>query len=129
LGRQPFDSEQIAERMADKPGWQDMSTGYGEAVDYAMRTLAGYLRQQSDDVLLVVIGDHQPPAMVSGAHASWDVPVHVITQDAALRQRLRDQGFGSEIIPPEQTLSRMHELTPLLLAALEDDETGSSGAD
>lgn len=131
LGRQPFDSAQVEERTAEKPRWQDMSAGYGEAVDYAMRTLAGYLRQQSDDFLLIVLGDHQPPAMVSGAQASWDVPVHIITRDTALLEQLRGQGFGADIIPPEKTLSRMHELTPMLLTALEGDEpaSDSSGAD
>ena len=34
-------------------------------------------------LLTIVIGDHQPPALVSGEGAPWDVPMHVITNRSA----------------------------------------------
>ena len=45
-----------------------------------VRTLAGYVRQHTDeDFVMILIGDHQPPALVTGQGTPWDVPVHVIT--------------------------------------------------
>jgi hypothetical protein len=66
--------------------------------------------------VFVLIGDHQPAAAVSGEHASWDVPVHVITSRADVLQRLRVHGFASGLTPAA-TLGKMHALTPLLFDA------------
>jgi hypothetical protein len=52
-------------------------------------TLGGYLRLRADrDFVMVIVGDHQPPAMVSGEGATWDVPVHVITNRTQVLDRL-----------------------------------------
>ena len=69
--------------------------------------------------LTVVIGDHQPVASVSGANASWDVPVHVVSRDAALLQRLQAAGFVPGLSPVDAPIGVMHELTGVLLAAFE----------
>ena len=56
---------------------------------------------------------------VTGEGASWDVPVHVIGANAALRERLVAAGFRQGIEPKHPTLGGMHELTPLLLKAFD----------
>jgi hypothetical protein len=68
-------------------------------------------------LVLIVIGDHQPPALVSGEGANWDVPVHVITNRTAVLDRLRARGFRSGVVPERPTLGKMHTLTPLLIEA------------
>ena len=50
-------------------------------------------------MVLVIVGDHQPPALVSGEGASWNVPVHVIGRRAAVLDRLRAQGFRDGLAP------------------------------
>ena len=84
-------------------------------------TLAGYLRVQArDDLIVIIVGDHQPPAVVSGPDAPWDVPVHVITSKPALLNALEGCGFVSGLLPAPEVSSSMHHLGPTLLNAFEN---------
>jgi len=95
-----------------------MGRSYVAAMDYATRLLAGYLHERPDpSLVLVVLGDHQPAANVSGEGASWDVPVHVITGNAQVLAALRKAGFVSGLEPQRQSLGEMSSLAPLLLRA------------
>lgn len=124
-GGQPFDTVSLQQSLAQRPNWNDMSPGYVRAVKYSLATLAGYLRQRENrDLIMIVLGDHQPPAFVSGEHASWDVPVHVITRNVAVLDALRKRGFVDGMIPRQHTLEKMHQLGPTLLAAFDaQDDT------
>lgn len=120
LGDHPFDMADLEKSLPERPDWNDMGSSYAAAVDYSLRTLAGYVRTHRDqDFILVIVGDHQPPAMVSGEHASWDVPVHVIASNRAILQTLQRCGFVSGVNPAAGTLGRMHQLAPALLGAFD----------
>lgn len=71
---------------------------------------------------MILIGDHQPPALVSGEGASWDVPVHIISNRTEILDRLIAQGFHSGLDPGSAPLGKMHELLPILLDAFGDRE-------
>ena len=92
---QPYDPADLDRSFEDVADWLDLGPGYVKAVDYALRTVAGYLRLRADrDLVMIVIGDHQPPAPCRGEGAPWDVPVHVIASRPELlaqpaRARLR----------------------------------------
>ena len=89
-------------------------------MDYSTRLLAGYLRERPDPAtVLVVLGDHQPAANVSGEGASWDVPVHVITGNVQVLAALRAAGFSAGLHPARRSLGGMNELAPLLLRAFD----------
>jgi hypothetical protein len=47
--------------------------------------------------VLVLLGDHQPAASVTGPDARWDVPVHVITSRGDIIAALLDEGFVSGV--------------------------------
>ena len=101
----------------------DLGPSYGDAVAYAYRVLGGYLRLRRErDVVMIVIGDHQPPALVTGEGTSWDVPVHVISNRTEILDRLAAQGFHKGLDPGPAALGKMHELLPLLLDAFGDRE-------
>ena len=124
LTHRPYDGPQIVRAYARQPDWTDFGPGYVEAMTYDFDVLAGYLRAHADrDLVMIVLGDHQPPAAVSGEHASWDVPVHVITTRAAVLDRLRSGGFSAGLTPARHPIGRMHQLLPALL-----DAFGDSGA-
>lgn len=90
---------------------------YLESLRYQHAWLADDLQHRTArPLVVVVVGDHQPPALVSGPTASWDVPVHVISDDLGLLQRLLGNGFVPGLTPPEETLGPMHRLTEVLLA-------------
>ena len=89
---------------------------YVDSLRYQYAWMADYLQHHAPHPLvMVVVGDHQPPALVSGPGASWDVPVHVVSDDPALLQRLLGSGFVPGLAPPDQALGPMQQLTRLLL--------------
>lgn len=101
--------------------WTRPAPAYLDAMAYTYGWLGGYLRLRAPHAMvLVVIGDHQPVAAVTGPGASWDVPVHVVTSDKALLRRLEARGFAAGLTPPPATLGPMHALTPLLLEVFSD---------
>ena len=121
LTRTPYDDEELARAWAQEPDWFNLTSSYAQALDYAHVTLGGYLRLRADrDFVMVIVGDHQPPAMVSGEAATWDVPVHVITNRAEVIDRLKQRGF-SEGLRPHGPAIKIHALLPNLLDAFDDE--------
>jgi phosphatidylglycerophosphate synthase len=52
---------------------------YGHSIEYSLRTLFSFVRRYGDDnLVLIVLGDHQPATVVTGQGASHDVPISVI---------------------------------------------------
>ena len=118
LDARPYDAPAIVRAYAHEPDWADFAPGYVESLTYDFNTLDGYLRlHKGRSLVLIVIGDHQPAAAVSGAHASWNVPVHVIADNAAIIERLHARGFARGLSPSRPALGKMHELLPILLDA------------
>jgi hypothetical protein len=114
----PYDADPIVRAYAQQPDWIHFGPGYVEAVSYTYETLSGYLRKQANrDLVLVVLGDHQPAAAVTGEGASWSVPVHVIASRRDILDALSSRGFREGLTPARPSLGRMHELLPLLLDA------------
>jgi hypothetical protein len=121
---QPYDAAVVDLAYEDQPDWTDFAPGYARAMTYDFASIAGFLRQQADtDMVIVMLGDHQPAAVVSGAGARWDVPVHVIA-NAASREpvlaRLRAHGFVDGLAPQSQRSATMAQLLPILLDAFGD---------
>jgi Sulfatase len=112
----PYDGPDIVRAYAGEPDWTDFGPGYVEAMAYDFATIEGYLRERADrDFVMILIGDHQPPAAVSGEGAPWDVPVHVIASRKNVIDGLIANGFRTGLTPARPTLTRMHALLPLLL--------------
>ena len=95
LTKHPFDDAATAASLAQSADWMNLGVPYAESFVYTLRYLGGYLRARPHaDFVLVLLGDHQPAASVTGVDARWDVPVHVITSRRAIiarfaRRRLR----------------------------------------
>jgi Sulfatase len=116
----PYEPEALDEAYGVPADWLDLAPGYVRALTYDLDVLAGYLRQRAGrDLVMIVIGDHQPPAVVSGEGAPWDVPVHVIADRADVLDQLAARGFGRGLRPRRPVLSKMHELMPVFLDAFD----------
>ena len=128
LGELPFDPAETARASAESPNWSDMFPDYVRTFDYTFRWLGAWLqRSEPREAVYVLLGDHQPAASITGEGASWDVPVHIVSRDAALLQRFVDQGFRSGLEPPRPALGPMHELTGILLRAFGPGEAAING--
>jgi hypothetical protein len=128
LSDTPYDADELDRAWSAWADWTNLGPSYVEALRYAFANVGGYLRLRADrDLVLVLVGDHQPPALVSGAGASWDVPVHVVASRDALIDRLVDgHGFAAGLAPPRPAVARLDGLLPILLDAFGDDP-GSGG--
>jgi len=130
LTASPYDEGDLMRAYEAVPDWTNLGPDYARALAYLHETLSGYLRRHADrDLVMVVLGDHQPPALVSGEGASWNVPVHVIASRPAVLERLRARGFRDGLQPPGTALARMDTLMPILLEAFGNtDAPGASGS-
>ena len=119
----PYDADALDRAWSAWPDWMNLGPSYLEALAYAFANVGGYLRLRADrDLVMVLVGDHQPPALVSGEGASWDVPVHVIANHRALLDRLvRDHRFVEGLEPRHPVVARMDTLLPILLDAFGDE--------
>ena len=114
----PYAAPDVQDALAHTPNYEDLGPSYANAVSYAYSSIGGYLRRHADrDLVMIMLGDHQPAAAVSGENASWDVPVHVIASRPELLDRLRAHGFHDGMTPPRRAIGPMHELLPTLLDA------------
>jgi hypothetical protein len=123
-----YDAADLDRAWSEQPDWLNLGPSYVRALAYANVTLGGYLRLRADrDFVVVLIGDHQPPGLVSGPGSSWNVPVHVIASRPDVLDRLRRNGFREGLAPRDPAVARMDTLLPMLLDAFgdEDEERGS----
>jgi hypothetical protein len=117
---EPFAPTAVAASNARTPDWLNLGEPYAESFAYTFTYLAGYVRERMPaDAVLILLGDHQPAASVTGEGARWDVPVHVVTRNDAIADSLLAAGFveGETLPAHERAARKMHELTPILLNA------------
>jgi len=120
LAETPYHEEALAAALAVRPNFKDLTLDYADAMAYAFDWLAGWLRQAvGDELVLLIVGDHQPPASVGGREASNEVPVHLITDRRELLDALLAEGFRPGLTPERPALAAMHELHALLLRAFD----------
>ena len=118
MAERPYDDASSDRAYEEQPDWTDFGPGYVNALAYEYAVLAGYLRLRADrEAVMILLGDHQPAAAVSGKGAPWDVPVHVIASRPQILDRLRAHGFRRGLTPARPALGRMHALLPILLDA------------
>jgi hypothetical protein len=116
----PFADEQAEKALALAPEWTNLAPTYLRSVNYSLEMLGGFLENRAPkDALIVVLGDHQPPAAVSGTGESWSVPVHVFSRDKTILERFSAAGFQPGLSPAPPALMRMDALNHLLLRALD----------
>jgi hypothetical protein len=75
-------------------------TAYGQTVAYALDSVVSFLRgTASEDLVVIMLGDHQPVSVVSGDHASHDVPVSILTRDPGVLARIHGWGWQEGLRP------------------------------
>ena len=118
----PFDTASLATALTARIDWLDLGPAYLKSIEYTYQWLDGFLKlPAARNAMMILIGDHQPAASVTGRNASWDVPVHLVTTSAELAARFIALGFKEGIEPARPTLGRMSDLTELLLRGLSAD--------
>jgi hypothetical protein len=93
---------------------------YALSLDYALEIMGQYVARQGDGALFVVVGDHQPATLLTGQDAPPDVPVHVISDDPRLLDRLPPELFGPGLVPdPARPTLPMQDFRAILTTVYE----------
>jgi phosphatidylglycerophosphate synthase len=94
-------------------------TRYARSIRYSLRSLVSFVHHAHDkNLVMVVLGDHQPNAAVSGNGASHDVPVSLIAHDPAVLRHISRWGWTSGLQPATTTPTvPMNEFRDRFLAA------------
>jgi len=77
---------QSPESLVGKPA--QVRAAYGQSIQYSLTAMISFLQTFHDPNLVVVmLGDHQPATIVSGTGASHDVPITIIAHDPEVLNR------------------------------------------
>jgi len=73
---------------------------YGHSIEYSLGALFSFVRRYGDDdLVLVVLGDHQPATIVTGEGADHDVPISVIARDPKVLDRIAPWRWHDGMLP------------------------------
>ena len=124
----PYSDEATEKAMADAIDWHGLFQGYINTVLYTFEWLVGYQAlPESRGSVQILVGDHQPAGGITGQNATWNVPVHIITSNETIAERLRFQGFEDGMNPRQVSLGHISELPLILLSVFDSGETEVAG--
>ena len=83
--------------------WSDhatVRTAYGRSIEYTMNSLVSWVQHYNDpNLVMVVLGDHQPSTIVTGNGASHDVPISIIAHDPKVLDQISGWGWEDGLRP------------------------------
>lgn len=86
--------------------WQSteqVKAAYAQSINYSMQSLVSFVKNSHDpNLVLVVLGDHQPAPIVSGSGASHDVPISIISHDPSVLNRISPWHWNNGLQPNDQ---------------------------
>jgi sulfatase-like protein len=78
----------------------EMRADYAGAIKYSLATVISYARTYGDDNLVIVmLGDHQPAPIVTGPIPSHNVPISIIARDPTVLDRVADWNWSDGLRP------------------------------
>ena len=111
--RPPFDPDEAAAITAQAPDWSDLNGAYVAAMGQLHRMLGDWLAERvTRPSLVVLVGDHQPPALVAGEDQPWTVPIHILSKSAERLEPFLRFGYRPGLFPQpgsEQAMERVFE--------------------
>jgi phosphatidylglycerophosphate synthase len=114
----PADGQTPAEAFRDADRVEAL---YGESIEYSLQALISFVttfHDHDDDLVLVLLGDHQPGPIVSGPNATHDVAITIVAADPAVMERISPWGWDDGMRPgPQAPLWRMDAFRDRFLTA------------
>jgi phosphatidylglycerophosphate synthase len=76
---------------------------YAQSIEYSLSTVFSFVqRYGDDDLVLLVLGDHQPTTLVTGQDASHDVPISIVAHDPKVMDQIAGWGWQDGMSPSSQ---------------------------
>jgi hypothetical membrane protein len=116
-----FTAQKAAGSTADDV-WKKKSqvrAAYTASIDYTLNTLFSYVETYGrKNLVLVFLGDHQPVPLITGKHASRDVPITIVAQDPEVLKRIDSWNWQDGLKPgPDAPVWRMSDFRDKFLTA------------
>ncbi len=98
-------NSQVEDSELPEVVWQDtgrIREQYRKSIEYAISTVVSYILHYGDDNLVVlVLGDHQPAPFVTQESQSHDVLVHLISRDESVIASIKDWHWSKGMLPAD----------------------------
>jgi phosphatidylglycerophosphate synthase len=87
----------------DHAGAHSTEQGYGHSIVYSLQALVSFIQHYGrKNLVVIMLGDHQPAHVVSGFGVDHDVPISIIAHDPAVLQRAVRWGWGAGLQPAKK---------------------------
>jgi hypothetical protein len=97
FGPMPAESPSVSQVWSSTAG---IRSAYARSIAYSLSSVFSFVATYgSDRTVVVVLGDHQPAPVVTGAGASRDVPVTILAKDPAVLARVSGWGWQDGVQP------------------------------
>lgn len=81
-------------------GADAVRSAYSRSIAYSLQTLTSWVQTSGDDdLVLIVLGDHQAAPFIIGPDAGRDVPISIITRDRGVLDRIAGWGWEDGLRP------------------------------
>jgi phosphatidylglycerophosphate synthase len=97
-----FDPQPAESESATKVSSNENTTRqfYGQSIQYTMTALTSWVTELNDpNLVLILLGDHQPHTTVSGANANHDVPISIITRAPSVLKQMSSWHWQNGLLP------------------------------
>jgi phosphatidylglycerophosphate synthase len=79
---------------------ENVPAAYMKSIEYSLLTLVSFVEKYGDDnLVLILLGDHQPATVVSSHARNHDVPITVIARDPAVINAISGWGWQDGMRP------------------------------
>ena len=77
-----------------------VQAAYGTSIVYSLNTLTSFVQHYGNkNLVMIMLGDHQPLPIVSGQHANHDVPISIIAHDPKVLRQIGSWGWNPGLQP------------------------------
>ncbi len=77
-----------------------VQAAYGTSIVYALNTLTSFVQRYGNkNLVMIVLGDHQPLPIVSGTNSNHDVPISIIAHDPNVLKQIGSWGWNPGLEP------------------------------
>jgi phosphatidylglycerophosphate synthase len=94
---------QIAQSKSVAQVWSNTNTirqFYGQSIQYSMTALTSWVTQLNDpNLVLILMGDHQPHSTVSGNAPDNQVPISIITRSPSVLKQMSSWNWQNGLLP------------------------------
>ena len=77
-----------------------VKAAYGRSIVYSLNALTSFVQHYGKkNLVMIVLGDHQPLPIVSGQSANHDVPISIVAHDPKVLKQIGSWGWGPGLRP------------------------------